>query len=480
MPFTEFYCQSGGSNLNAGSTTNNTAAFTYASGNWVAGTGVFTVASGDPASDGVAVGDFASVYPDGSSVAVFIGRVTARSSTTITVSLTAKSGTAPTDGTGNRTLKIGGAWQGPNGAVGFPFPFTQRTMRDASDNHPRINFKNGTAYAITAAITTAGSGDGCIRYEGYTTTPGDGGLFVISGPTTGAGFTALTIAGACHELVNLELYNNGSTSNNVGVAISGQAAIARRVIVHDVRGSGLSLSGPTTLADECEVYASQQSNTSGQAGISLSGTGACARNSISHHNTGSNSSGFSYGTNQVIMEGCIAHDNGFAGVIVGSSRLSLWMFQCDFYDNGSDAIRNAVNIDPVLIYAVNCNFLKNNGYAANFVSGNTGSIVRFINCGIGQGTMANTSGIFPASVTYATSENEVLYTANTTPWVDPDDGDFRISGSQAKGTGRGSFTQTQSGYGSPNATVGYPDIGAAQHQDSGGGNTVITKRKYIR
>src|SRR4051812_30524080 len=121
MAFTEFACRSGGSNLNAGTRTGSStvpgtsADFTYASGTWVSATGVFTVASGNPSSDGVAVGDFASVYADGASVTTLVGRVTARTTTTITVSTSALSGTT-TDGTSNRTLKIGGAWKGPNAA----------------------------------------------------------------------------------------------------------------------------------------------------------------------------------------------------------------------------------------------------------------------------------------------------------------------------------------------------------------------------
>lgn len=165
MPNTEFWNQTTGSNLNAGSTRTDAASFTYASGNWVQSTGVFTVASGDPLADGVAVGDWASVYADGASVTGFVGRVTARTSTTITVSLTAKSGTAPTDGTGDRTLKIGGAWAGPNGASMFPYGFIQNTMTNASGHVPRINFLSGTDYEITAGTTHSNAGP--VIWAGY-------------------------------------------------------------------------------------------------------------------------------------------------------------------------------------------------------------------------------------------------------------------------------------------------------------------------
>src|SRR5688572_29857358 len=90
-----------GSNLNSGSTAGASADHTYASGNWVQGTGVFTVASGNPVSDGVAVGDIASVYADGATTSDYIGRVSARDATTITVNGGVKFGAAPTNGTGN-------------------------------------------------------------------------------------------------------------------------------------------------------------------------------------------------------------------------------------------------------------------------------------------------------------------------------------------------------------------------------------------
>lgn len=55
MAFKEFYCNSSGSNLNAGDGT-GAATATYAAGTFVRSTGVFTVASGNPVTDGVAVG----------------------------------------------------------------------------------------------------------------------------------------------------------------------------------------------------------------------------------------------------------------------------------------------------------------------------------------------------------------------------------------------------------------------------------------
>jgi hypothetical protein len=63
----------------------------------------------------------------------------------------------------------------------------------------------------------------------------------------------------------------------------------------------------------------------------------------------------------------------------------------------------------------------------------------------------------------------VTYATDVTPWVDPTNGDFRINLAAAKGTGRGTFTQTASSYA---GTVGYPDIGAAQSTGGGSGGAI--------
>src|SRR5438105_4554317 len=102
MAFTEFYCNpSTGDNLNAGSTTGS-APYSSNAGNWVQGTRVFTPTDGSTPASNVSVGDFASVYPDGSSSpAGFVGRVTAVAAGVngaITIDGTAKFGSAPSDG----------------------------------------------------------------------------------------------------------------------------------------------------------------------------------------------------------------------------------------------------------------------------------------------------------------------------------------------------------------------------------------------
>lgn len=79
--------------------------------------------------------------------------------------------------------------------------------------------------------------------------------------------------------------------------------------------------------------------------------------------------------------------------------------------------------------------------------------------------LTDAAGITSAGDSGMIEYGAVNYASDVTPWTDPANGDFRISLSAAKNAGRGSFIETSSSYA---GTIGYPDIGAVQHQDSGG------------
>lgn len=475
MAFTNFCCLSGGSNLNAGTRTGDTtepgtaADLTYASGNWVQATGVFTVASGDPSSDGVAVGDFASVYADGSTTTGFVGRVTARDATTITVSLTAKAGTAPTNGTGNRTLKIGGAWAGPSGTADFPFDFVAATLTNASADLPRVNLKNAATYSITAGI--AHSTTGPVRFEGYTTSYGDGGRATIDGTIVGASYTLLQVTGANTELVSIIFANNGTTGAISAVTLFGVDMLLMSCVVHDCRGTGFDVT-TNCLVIECEAYACNSGNNASKAGFDLNAAGITAVRCIAHDNTGSNTSGFRVGSaTGISLHNCISDTNGAHGLITVNNS-STTIIGCDFYANAGDGI-NLANTGAAAVYIENCNLIDNTGYGIN---GSTAiarnGIVR--NCGFGAGTAANGSGTTTGLSAMVVS-GSVTYDDDVTPWNDPADGDFTITLADAKGAGRGTYTQTASSY---TGTVAAPDIGAAQGDSTdagggGGGDTII-------
>lgn len=452
MAFTEFACRSGGSNLNAGTRIGNstvpgvTSDLTYASGSWVSSTGVFTPASGDPIANGVAVGDFASVYADAATVTTLVGRVTARTTTTITVSTTAKSGTT-TDGSLTRTLKIGGAWLGPNGASGFPMNFVTSACTNSGADSPRINYKNDATYSITANISSITG----VSHFGFSSVYADRSRAILDGGTTGASYSLIGPTGG-NIIADFIFQNNGATGTTAGAFLNTFVAVLR-CVANSFRGNGFQSNG-TVIYSECEAYGCNQSNTGGTAGWVLNGP-AMLTNCIAHDNTGSNASGFICAQGGYIVN-CISESNGADGIRTSAMTR---LINCDLYNNGGDGIEITSGVGVII---ENCNFIKNTG--ASIRGFGVTTFGQISNCGYGAGTQAN--GLGNTTIGSMEETGAVTYGSNLTPWVDPANGDFRISLAAAKGTGRGAYTQTAASYA---GTVGYPDIGSAQHIDSGGG-----------
>lgn len=460
--FTEFYVQTTGDNLNAGSTTADAATFTYAGGTFVRATGVYTVASGDPASDGVAVGNWASVYTTaGATIATFIGRVTARDATTITVSITVMGGaTASVSESANAaTLKVGGAWKGPNAAVGFPFNFLTAVMTNASGVIPRANFKGGTDYVITAAMTH--SLNGPMRFQGYTTTVGDGGKANIVDNATAASYVILTPSGGNCDYEDFIFSANFSSGTSDGIGAIGVENRLKRVVVHDVRRSGFQTTS-LSYYEECEAYNCNEGNSGGNGGFIIQGTGCVLLRCISHDNAGSAAIGFIVGSAAVALIDCIADSNGNDGFQSSVTTMSL-MSGCDAYNNGGDGI-DLTGSSAAAFVIQNCNLVNNTlfGITSSGSALRTGAIQ---NCGFGSGTQTNDSGGLATNLGGMVETGSILYAADVTPWADPANGDFRISLAAAKNTGIGSFTETAPSY---TGTIGFPDVGAAQAQATGG------------
>lgn len=437
-----------------------TPVYSATNGGWNSATGVFTPTSGDPSAS-VTVGDGAHVFTDGSTTPTFVGRVTAVDSTTITVSTTAKAGTAPTTAGSGISINVGGAWAGPSGTSGFPFNFATGALKNAAGDQLRVNLKDDTTYSITAAISHTVIGP--VTFQGYTTTFGDGGRANIDGGTSGASYTLLTLSGsgvAYTVLADLEFSNNGATGSATLVNASADArAGVFRCVFRDSRGSGLL----ANFAERCEAYACNKSNTSNIGAFQTAASGPTFNRCVAHDNSGSNTAGFYTQHNAPTFTRCIADSNGGSGFRI--NNVAGWRIDsCDAYSNGSHGLEQLSLPGPG--WVINSNFVANGGYGVSVNSGAQGVL---LNCGFGSGTAANTSGSTTGTGGMLES-GTVTYTADTTPWADPANGDFRITSTQAKGTGAGGFLQTQSGYG---GTVGYPDIGAAQHQDSGGGSVIV-------
>lgn len=452
MPWNDLYCRAGGSNMNGGGLASGaepatTPVFASTNGNWDATTGIFTVPSGNPSLT-VTVGDLANVFLDGATTPVFVGAVTARDATTITVSLTRKSGTPPTTGATGRSINVGGAWLGPNGAVAFPAGFITNVLTDAAGNPPFVNLKNNQTYSLTSGIVHSNT---VTHFAGYTNTARDGGKAVIDGGTSGVSYVVWTTATAGVLLQDIVFQNNGATGSANLVSAAGRVTFFRCVFT-GARGGGVSL-GSDCQAVECESYGNNTSNTSNLGGFVM--TSARAIRCISHDNVGSLNGGFVISGGTLIQ--CIADSNGSNGYNLQSSSV---MEECVAWSNGAAGVALASGHTNLLD---NCILAKNGTYG---ITGGSTHFVLLLNCGFGGGAAANTSGAINPAVLPVNEIGRVTFA--THPFVDPDNGDFRVVDSAAKGTGRGSFTQTAAGY---SGTVGYSDLGAAQHQEVVAGPT---------
>jgi hypothetical protein len=409
---------------------------------------------------------WASVYDDAATTAVFVGRITAVDDTldTITISTTIKTGTAPAVGATGKSIRVSGAWYGPywNTSItdSFPFGFVNGLLTNTSLHSPRINVKGTRLYAVTNLVVES---NGPIRFEGYTNTPGDLGLAHFSGASAGNGFTVISNFGNNIDICNFLIESNG-VNNAVDGVVAGIESSYWRVCARGMRRAGLASSSTPVLLIECEFATNNAANSGSYAGVYLTAANTLVR-CFSHHNAGANTSGFTIAGSSTAVH-CIAASNTLYGfnVTAASAANGIALIGCDAYNNGSNGFAS-VSSSASMCYLDSPNGLDNGGWLVNI-----GGALRngyIFNTGVGAGTMANL-GTF-TNLTGVSEIGTVTYANNTTPWVDQDNGDFRINSAAAINAGRGSYLQVSSGY---TGTVGYPDIGAAQATNSGSGGIV--------
>jgi hypothetical protein len=466
-----FYVQSTGSNLNSGHTTNDSAIVTYtnavSASSWDSATGIFTIGTGNPAADGVVLGGWASVYVIAGAVNTgFVGLVTATNATTITVSLTAKSGTAPaTSSTSDTALKFGGAWKVPVTTNLFPFAFFQNTMTNASTTTqglpPKIWVKGGSTYPISATLAMVNPGP--FTVSGYTNTPGDTGRAFFD--LTNA--TALAVLSTSSAVLNanfvqLEWAQSGASAGSVAgfnqASSSGEINFYR-CVAHNIRNSGFSIAGPGNVVG-CEAYLCNTANAAAQGGFLFAVAAVKAKRCISHDNAGSNASGFVVGA-ATTLSGCISDSNGAHGYLV-SSISTLDMDGSVAYNNTGAGV-DLTAASGMTANFENCIFTKNGTYGIT----SSGSPIRngfIVNCAFSSGTQTNGVGTISASAGSLEEIGTITLPANATGFVDAANGNFIPNQAVLRGTGRGLFTQSQASY---TGTVSYPDVGAVQHLDPG-------------
>lgn len=382
---TELYVQTTGNQLNSGSTNSDAAAFTYAGGTFVRSTRVFTVASGDPSSDFTVDGtQFASVYTTaGATVATYVARITARDATTITLDATALAGATSTvsESAGAATLKIGGAWKGPNGTDYHPFGFAASTLQNASGHLPRVNVKTGT-YAVTGAGPTDSLAS--VLYEGYTTEPGDGALDMtlpnITGSTDDLPYIMLTFSGARREFKFLQFTRNGVDSPGPNVAggqmviVTGQSPYFYGCRFKNGWRDGLRTSGDGALVVSCEAVGCNVDAANGFGGFHAIGATTYI-NCWAHHmykagDAGSTGFVFEAGAGKrVTYIGCIASHNGGQGYWNAASACVVTMINCVAAYNDLSGVEFATGGGTSMSLIQNCAFIENGEHGIRYLNG---------------------------------------------------------------------------------------------------------------
>lgn len=453
MAYTEFYCNSStGSNMNGGSDENTTPSYSATNGGWDSSTGVFTPTSGNPSAS-VTVGQFAHVFTDGSTTPTFVGRVTAVNSTTITVSTTAKSGTAPTTAGTGISINVGGVWLGPNTTENWPIAGVSNAMTNSSGHTPRINLKNNATYDVTQGSTISG---GSCYFWGYTSTIGDGGFAQIRGAASGGSAQLFSSASnASFRYIHFTRHLGGSNAyliNNTGSSISFQfcrfSEFGGHIFTTSGGGTGMG------VIRFCEFWDWNVSAVSGKFAIGAGGTTIAIENCVFANSTNSTGTAAINCSSPTTIRNCIFTNCGGNAII---SSGSLLVHDCDFYSNSSSGISMSGTSQAIIN---NCNFIANGAWGITS-SGNR--IVQLLGNAYGAGTQANTSGTYNLTTENAcTIEGTITYANDVTPWNDPDNEDFTVTLAAAKGTGYSPVFFSQG------TAPSYPDVGALQHQDAGG------------
>lgn len=468
LAFTDFYCISGaGTNTNSGWSTNSAADYTSLAGNWD-GVNVFTPTDGSTPASNAAVtnGAWGSVFTNADSRTYYVARITnvaAGVNGAISFAQAPSNCIVPVSQNGALSLKVGGAWNGPSGAVGFPMTFFSGHFTNTAQEVPRMNMKG--KFTVTAGFTIPFRDfiKTTCWLQGYTNTAGDFGQAEIEGSGTSANFTMLTLNCDNFVFADITWSSNGVTSGNnamVSDSPSGGENMFLRCVFRGSRGKVTLFGAGSESIVFCEAYSNGLANVSGDYVFGMTAGGCRCYGTKIHDNYFSNIAGLRLDQTSTASR-CIFARNGTG--ISSTADVSQQITACDFYDSISDHISfNAGAVDPLMAQVSDCNFFKSGGYAIKFPATATAHTGIFSGLRFGSGTQTNASG-FCSDTNGITIADWGVYPTDQTPWADPTNGNFSLVNPLSKDTGYMPFLEIN--LHPPTNTVAYPDIGAAPHQD---------------
>lgn len=481
MAYTEFYCNaSTGDNTYAGDNAAN-GVVTATNGGINTGTRTFTAASGTPFSGVVANTDYVAIMADGATVTPFIALVTSvgGGGSSLVYSATVLSGTPPGTAATGITAKTGGKWRGPNAAIPFPFGVAGAVLARTASTPVRVNFENTATYSVSTtsgATAITANVAGPITWEGCTSTPGDGGTALIDGTGGGAGvvFQLFNPTATAQAFKYLRFNGNfagtpagGNPNGDNMVNLQATNSLWYRCIFSGAwrfgfQGQGTGNAGGSTMI-ECLAYNNNADNDSTSANFGATEEMTFIRCVAVKTATKAQTAGFYLNGSAgepITLINCISAENGQHGYrIAGATPVKI--IGCTSANNGGAGLfTTTTSVGGLDI--LNCLFSDNAGWgiqanvavngASIMISGNA-----FYSNGLGEITNINTSFISGS------------ITLNGDPFDGASNGDFELNnnlnaGQDCRNTGVGSFLFTGSGFSS--TTVSYPDIGAAQHDET--------------
>jgi hypothetical protein len=442
MAFNEFYVDVLGNDLNAGSTTATTAAVTQTNGNWSTTTNIFTPVSGTPFS-AVSIGDWASVYLDAAVTLVYLAQVTAVNGggATVTLSTTAKYGTAPVTGATGRSCKIGGAW-----ATAFAFIGTGTTAVYTST---RINIKTGGYNDGTNSRNwnNAGSATAPLIWRGYNTTPGDidANNSLVKPIISWGNAVTVQWSGTKQQFANLDLQI--SRSGNAGFTMADEIYFTRcRFENSNAGGTGcVQVAGNAgTLFQYCWFKgASAQTRV-----LSIQ-----TPSGYSHCVITGGQIGAEISTTPYYLDHVIFLNQGSHGVSVTSTGVRQHIVHCSFKGCAGDGIRYGAGFPPAGPTTIRwCLFDSVVGTAINNANANVQTVLLgdndFYNCG------ANFAGLGDTPTWFTLTES-------SNPAVSSSDPTFSAT------TFNGASVRQP--FENVSISGGFYDVGAAQRQVTAGG-----------
>lgn len=317
------------------------------------------------------------------------------------------------------------------------------------DGH-KIFIKAGT-YSVTSA--TPNISNGCfskaniLYIEGYQTARGDLGTPPI---LQASGINTFTIFQIANDLTikNITIDGAGLTSSR-GFNFNGQTVLAYKCNAINCTNNGFISSNSATRYYYCTA-----TGCSSNAAF----MGGHFYNCVAYSNT---VTGFRFGN--LVTGGadrCLSYSNSGASSdgFICDNNGDVIFAHCVAYGNGRDGFR--LDADNALV--INCIAESNTGVGFNFGATNPrGGML--VNCGgFSSGTnVAMGTGTFTSNTGFITGSGSFFTNAAS--------GDFSLNNT----SGRGAALRAAGlpGVFPVGLTTGYIDVGAAQHQDSGGGGS---------